>query len=294
MQEQGSADLDAFGIHRVDRGAGLPVVFMHGIGGDHHQLLEFGEATLGDLPGLRRIYVDLPGHGASSGDGITCAADVHRRMTAVIDRLGDRYALVGSSFGGGTARAVLAADPQRVAGMALFAPVVFAQRADRRLPPKGHRPADPPWVLDLEPKRVVAEFRAVTHRPTAQNWAAFVSDIVPGWARSDRSAIGRVMDAYDFAVHPESTFATFDRPVLFVLGREDPMVGWRDAITLADSYPRATYAVVEAGHNPFHEQREIAAANLRGWAQTILDESADDQARAAATRSRTAGTTSPA
>lgn len=255
-------------------------------------MLEFGEATLGDLPGLRRIYVDLPGHGSSSGEGILCAADVHRRMAAFVDRLGPRYALVGSSFGGGTARAILAHDPGRVLGMALFAPVVFAQRADRVLPPKGHRPADPRWVLDLDPKHVVAEFRAVTHRPTQQNWDAFQRDIVPGSISGDRAAIKRVMDNYDFAAHPEDAFGTFARPVLFVLGREDPMVGWRDAIGLADSYPRATYAVVEAGHNPFHEQREISAANLRGWAAAVLEAGTDDQARAAATCSRTAGTTS--
>lgn len=269
MPQLCSADPDGSGIQRVDVGEGLPVVFLHGIGGDHHQLLEFGEATLGEFPGLRRIYLDLPGHGRSTGDGIGCAADVHRRVAAFVDRLGPHYALVGSSFGGGTARAVLALDPSRVAGMALFAPVVFAQRVDRTLPGKGRRPADPRWVLELEPGHVVAEFRAVTHRPTPQNWEAFRRDIVPGSISGDREAIKRVMDNYDFVVHPEDTFATFDRPVLFVLGREDPLVGWRDAIGLADSYPRATYAVVEAGHNPFHEQREIAAANLRGWAAAM-------------------------
>lgn len=272
MRKQDSAEPDSLGIHSVDVGSGLPVVFMHGIGGDHHQLLEFGEATLGDIAGLRRIYVDLPGHGLSRGDGIGCAADVHRRMAGFVDRLGPRYALVGSSFGGGTARAVLALDPGRVAGMALFAPVVFAQRVDRVLPAKGRRPADPRWVLDLEPKHVVAEFRAVTHRPTSENWEAFRRDIVPGSISGDRAAITRVMDNYDFATRPEAAFGSFERPVLFVLGREDPMVGWRDAIGLADSYPRATYAVVEAGHNPFHEQREIAAASLRSWAHTVVAE----------------------
>lgn len=255
----------------MEVGTGLPVLFMHGIGGDLHQLRDFAEEALADVPGLRRIYVDLPGHGSSPGDGIAGAVDVHRRMVAFVDGLGPRYALVGSSFGGGVARAILAHDPGRVAGMALLAPMVFPARADRTLPAKGRRPADPEWVARLGSTNEVAEYRAVTHRPTPENWAGFQRDIVPGWSTGDRAAISRIMDNYGFASRPEGDFSTFERPTLFVLGREDPMVGWRDAVGLVDSYPRATIAVVEAGHNPHLEQPEIVAANLRWWAHQISE-----------------------
>ena len=61
----------------------------------------------------------------------------------------------------------------------------------------------------------------------------------------------------------------------FILGRQDPVVGYADALALAASYPRATYLVADgAGHNPHHEQPELCAAALEAWLDAVVSSTA--------------------
>ena len=93
--------------------------------------------------------------------------------------------------------------------------------------------------------------------------------------QNDMDAIGRISAAYEFSVRPESRFTTYDRPVTFILGRQDPVVGYADALALASSYPRATYLVADAaGHNPHHEQPELCAAALGAWIDAVISSTA--------------------
>lgn len=51
---------------------------------------------------------------------------------------------------------------------------------------------------------------------------------------------------------------TFTKPTLFLLGRQDASVGYKDAWKILDNYPRATFAVLDkAGHNLQLEQVEV-------------------------------------
>jgi len=51
-----------------------------------------------------------------------------------------------------------------------------------------------------------------------------------------------------------------------VLGRQDASVGWRDALRLAERYPRASFHVVDAaGHNLQVEQAGLFGAAFGGW-----------------------------
>ncbi len=102
------------GIHWIEHGTGLPVVMLHGLMGDHRLISRFTESVLEPRPGLRRLHLDLPGHGRSSGDGVASSDDVADRVATFLDDvLGDEpYALVGNSFGGGVARALTGRDPR--------------------------------------------------------------------------------------------------------------------------------------------------------------------------------------
>ena len=58
----------------------------------------------------------------------------------------------------------------------------------------------------------------------------------------------------------------FDRPSCFVLGRQDASVGWRDALRLAERYPRASFHIFDAaGHNLQVEQAGLFGAVFSGW-----------------------------
>ncbi len=102
---------------------GLPVIFVHGLGGDH-------EVWRAELDHIRRTHralaVDLRGFGRSA-----CPADGNYGIEAmagdvllVARTLGlKRYVLVGHSMGGAVAIAAAAQDPESVAGLVLADPV---------------------------------------------------------------------------------------------------------------------------------------------------------------------------
>ncbi|MGB2572142.1 alpha/beta fold hydrolase [Micromonospora citrea] len=104
--------------HRVD-GDGPPVVLLHGIGRslrdftDQHELL---------ASGFRVHSVDLPGYGGSMPMAEPCTLPALGRFVGrYLDTVGvDQPAhLVGNSLGGAVAMQVAAAEPARVASLAL-------------------------------------------------------------------------------------------------------------------------------------------------------------------------------
>jgi pimeloyl-ACP methyl ester carboxylesterase len=104
----------------LDRGAGEPFVFQHGLGGDAAQ-----PDALYDEP-RRLVCLECRGHGQTIPLGdpeqlsfTTFAADV----VALMDHLGIERALVGGvSMGAGVAMRIAADHPQRVNGLVLVRP----------------------------------------------------------------------------------------------------------------------------------------------------------------------------
>lgn len=105
-------------LHVDDGGTGgMPVVFVHGYGGDSEQW----SAQLAHLRTTRRaVALDLRAHGKSAAPATndyaveSLAADI----SAVVDSLGlTRFVLVGHSMGGSASIAYAAAHPDRVAGL---------------------------------------------------------------------------------------------------------------------------------------------------------------------------------
>ena len=262
------------GIDWTERGTGLPVVMLHGFTGDRRLISRFTESVLAQRPGLRRLHLDLPGHGLSSGEGISSSDDVVDRVATFLDDVlaGESYALVGNSFGGGIARALTGREPSKVLGMALIAPLIIADHARRDVPTLVPVDVEP---LDGGTDDDRRDFAELTFRQTRQHWELYLEEVAPGTRLGDSDAIGRISAAYEFSTRPESRFTTYDRPVTFILGRQDPVVGYADALALAASYPRATYLVADgARHNPHHEQPELSAAALGAWIDDVLSSTA--------------------
>ncbi|MCX7629949.1 MAG: acetoin dehydrogenase dihydrolipoyllysine-residue acetyltransferase subunit [Geminicoccaceae bacterium] len=110
-------------IRLLELGTGEPpVLFLHGFGGD----LENWMFNQPELARARRTFaLDLPGHGGSSkvvSDG--SIPGLARAVLAAMDALAiARAHLVGHSLGGAIALAIALDRPERVASLALLAPV---------------------------------------------------------------------------------------------------------------------------------------------------------------------------
>ena len=103
-------------------GSQLPIVLLHGFGGDKDNWTRYAPHLPADHP----LYIpDLPGFGESSrvteaSYAVTVQAE---RVVAWMDQLGlKRVHLAGNSMGGQISTIIAATQPERVASLALFAP----------------------------------------------------------------------------------------------------------------------------------------------------------------------------
>ncbi|SNY65124.1 alpha/beta fold hydrolase [Paractinoplanes atraurantiacus] len=252
------------------RGHGTPVLLLHGFGVDHRILLPL-EEVFDKEPGWERIYPDLPGFGRTPGrDDVRGSDDVVDELVRFIGaELGDRrFALVGNSWGGMLARAVAARMPHRVLGLCLLCPAIVAERGERDLPPRTVLKEDPELISSLAAtERELYQQEAVVE--SAQDWQRFHEFVLPGILAADQAAAQRIEARY--AARLES--GRYEGPALVLTGRQDDIVGYRDAWRVLEDYPRATFAVLDAaGHNAPLERPELTGPLVADWLRRMRAE----------------------
>ena len=252
--------------------AGDPAVLMlHGNPVDHRILRAPMERVFATRPGWRRVYVDLPGFGASpASEQIRGSDDV---LAVVLELLaevaGDGPAvLVGQSWGAYLANGAAQARPEVVAGLAMLCPMTVPDRAQRDAPPHpdvqlGEGVGDGADPDDLR------EFRDIAVLQDAHHWSFFVEAVLPGLQAADPDAVSRIEEGY--ALTPTSA-PPFAGPTLIVTGRQDWVVGYRDAERFADGLPQATFVVLDgAGHHAHVEREAVVDALLGDWLERVSD-----------------------
>jgi pimeloyl-ACP methyl ester carboxylesterase len=251
-------------VHYVEHGEGArTLVALHGFPVDHRITTGWLEPCFAGRDGWRRVYLDLPGMGLTSGDGIGSTDEVFDVVRQAVDELAPgSFALAGSSYGGYLARGLVAAEGDRVTGLALSVPMVVAAHADRDVPP--YRLLHQQSGVDLPEGS--EDFSVVVSAATVE---ATKVQVDPGLAAADPDAIERISASY------AGTFALrgaqpFDRPSLILTGRQDNITGYRDQWSVLEDFPRATFAVLDrAGHNVTIEQPELVAALTTEWLDRV-------------------------
>lgn len=119
-------NIEGSNLHFVIRGAGRPVVLLHGNPGSCHDWAQL----YGPLAERYQAFAfDRPGHGHSdrpSNNGAVTVEVQARMLCAALDQLRvDRPILVGHSWGGALALAYALAYPRDVSGLVLLAPAVY-------------------------------------------------------------------------------------------------------------------------------------------------------------------------
>ena len=145
--------MPAAALHHVEHGTGTPVLALHGWTPDHRQMEACLEPVLATRPGYRRLYPDLPGMGATPAAVVAGSDDVLASVRRFVDeQLGDRpFLLVGQSYGGYLARALVGELGEQVVGLALICPVVVPETEDRMLPEHRVLRAEPGVLDGVEP-----------------------------------------------------------------------------------------------------------------------------------------------
>jgi pimeloyl-ACP methyl ester carboxylesterase len=211
-------------------GTGVPVVMVHGFEVDH-RILKHSVGKIRALREYEAVYFDLPGMGKTvMATQLYHAEEMYAVLQAVIDKLvGNRdYLVVGESYGGYLMRKLIKDTPEHILGAAFICPAVIPDCTKRNLP---------------SPK--------LTHEHNPEAKKRFEESIAPGFRCANTAYLDTYKrSGYAFLEDVDNLREPFDKTALFVLGRQDQVVGYKDAYTILENYPRASFVVLdEAGHD---------------------------------------------
>lgn len=240
---------------------------IHGFCVDHRLLLGL-DPVFAVRGQWRRVYIDLPGMGMSAaGPEIDSADAVAETVVAFARRtLGnEKFAVLGNSFGGMIARHIADEFGDQVLGIALLCPVAVAESGSRTLPSQTVLRRDSNLLESLDPEDR-KDYEAMAVVQSSENWALFRDSVLPGLRAFDQAAIERISGSYALSVEPEGRSSKFQGPAVFIMGRQDHVVGFQDQMAISGHYLQSTIAVLDsAGHNAHLDQQGVVGALLEEW-----------------------------
>jgi len=256
-------DVKDIPIFYQEYGRGVPVLCMHGYMCDHRLMTGCLEPVFARTSGYRRIYIDLPGMGNTPAPSWLENAD--QMMDIVIqfvkNTIGDeKFLVAGESYGGYLTLGLLCKMAEQISGILLVAPAVKADKSKRLLPQK--------QLLYTEPGFVpIEEYREVAAMATPRGYDAYMYQVMVGISAADADFIQRyAANGYALTCENEFNRLKYSGPATVILGRQDYVVGYADALALLENFSRATFAVLDcAGHGVQVEQEAIFNKCVEDW-----------------------------
>ena len=260
------ADIRGIPVNYEVFGEGRPVLMLHGMPADHRHMVRAFEPIFERRPGWRRIYPDLPGHGLTPrADWITTEDDKLQVALDLVDALAprQRFLVIGASYGGYLALGAVHRRAADIDGVALIVanPNVESRTVGR------HQV----FVRDEAAVATITDdergWLGMATIQTAERLEAYRRTMKPAIQIADHEFLDRVQPlTFDVATLPEP----FPRPALVLNGRQDGATGYADALTLVESFPRGTFAVLDrAGHPLAFEQPVLFAALVDDWLDRV-------------------------
>ena len=263
--------LDRITIHYEVRGEGRPLLALHGWPLDHRAMVGAFEPIFAKRQGWKRIYPDLPGMGKTKGeDWLTTQDQILDTLIEFIDHVipGGRFSVAGLSYGGLLAQGLVHRLADRMDGLFLLVPSMGPEDA-RDLPPHSVLHREPTNFEGVAEENVTG-FKNMAVVQTQEQLEVWKGDILPGLKVADGEFLGRLRENYTFSFDISALPEPFAKPALFLHGRQDNICGYRDAWKILESYPRATYAVLDrAGHCLQMEQRVLFEALTGEWLDRV-------------------------
>ncbi|KAL6886859.1 Alpha/Beta hydrolase protein [Trichoderma evansii] len=254
-------------------GEGFPVLLIHGWQAEAKvEELDF-EPIFSKAPGFLRIYVDLPGMGATPADNIKDLDDIYLRLTHFIDsRLQkSRFALIGSSCGGYLARAIAQKYRDQIDGLLLRVPLIEPKDSIRDLDPYSPLVENKEFISNMstEDKNLLGNVLVQTPAYVQTLKAKYEKVYLPAERAADKKTLDPIREdpqRYQLSIPLDDKNAKFLAPTLIICGRQDGVVGYRDSLRLLELYPRSTYAVLDRGtHGLPIDETGVFEALVRDW-----------------------------
>ena len=257
-------------------GEGKPVVILHGLGCDLELMRACLEPIFSANPQYKRIYIDLPGMGKSESVMDYASGDkMLEALTGFVNQIvHENFLLMGESYGGYLARGILSNNVDRVDGIMLLCPVVVPERGERKLPRKNVQYHDASFLdtLNASDREAFCDYAVLANEDI---YRRYKNEVATELNDASKAFINKLKGSYicSFNIDEKIRNCRFEKPALFICGRQDVCVGYEDAWEIAKDYPRATFSVVDvAGHNLQLEQPELFNALVQNWLLEVLRE----------------------
>jgi pimeloyl-ACP methyl ester carboxylesterase len=264
-------DLGNIKVRYQTFGKGRPVIVIHGKPEVCSQRAVLLEPVFADHPGWKRFYLDLPGMGKTpAADWIASNDEMLDVVLRFIEKVstGQRFTLIGYSYGGYLARGVVHKRSQLIDGLLLWNPVIT----------NGKRTTPPPVTLVEDP---AVSSQLTEHDKKAGYWSYFVVQSqggleymrgwLPGFETMDHKFV-KAKTGNNFSFDQNGFPERLDKPTLITCGRQDRDVGYHDQLRLIENYPRASFVILDrAGHflGAPGEQEGLFKALVSDWLDRV-------------------------
>lgn len=256
------------------KGSGKPILMIHGFTPDHRLMKGCMEPIFHGTSNWMRIYFDLPGMGKTKAPSwIICADDLMDCILKLVDKIipNQNFVIVAESYGGYLARGILTKRPELIDGLLLICPCVIPDRTKRDLPLFKPIIENQEMLNGLEDD-LKDHFRSLVVQ-NERTWLRYSEEILPALQIADHSFLTRFQEiGYELSFDVDSVDRPFAKPTLILLGQQDDVVGYKDALKILGNYPRATFAVLDkAGHNLQIEQEKVFETLVKEWLGRVTE-----------------------
>ena len=266
--------LENITVHYEVFGEGKSVIILPGWGLNTRFTAHETEPSFQGREGWQRIYIDPPGHGKTPGkDWITDQDQILEVLLACVDQLtvGQRFSLIGTSLGAYLARGILLHRAERVDGIAMIIPAIITDDKKRTVPPYQVLVEDPAVKGDITPAEADLYDMAVVH---TRKWLDYQRSFpeVPEHEMGDFEFLSKIRERpekYAFSFDVDDLPEPFPGPALIITGRQDAIVGYRDAWNILEKYPRATYAVLDRAGHQLEEKQGLVSVLMNDWLDRV-------------------------
>jgi pimeloyl-ACP methyl ester carboxylesterase len=259
-------------VYYEEYGTGIPLLLLHGLPGDNRGWIAGLEPLFQNRPGWRRIYPDLPGMGGETpvAEWIT-NNDLMLEVVAEFMQTvapNQRFVIAGGSYGAYIAQGLVYRQGTSIDGVYLLIPLVETDRAKRQLPIFQVLHEDPLFLTEL-----TSEESFLRNLFVVQNYEVlkvFRNQAQLALKTAELTFLEKLRANFDFSFPVDQLTAPFQAPALIVAGLQDSIVGYKDAWSILDNYPRATFAVLDrAGHLLHIEQESLLQSLTNEWLDRV-------------------------
>lgn len=275
-------ELDRATVYYEIHGKGIPFLTLHGFPLDHRSMKGCLEPVFINRrftgvhnPGFRQIYFDLPGMGRTKlHSDLTSSDDIFSIVSEFIDTIlpdSTPFLLVGNSYGGYLARGLINQRPDQILGLLLICPLIEPDHSKRTVPKRTILHRDPSLETSLTDTEK-EEFDYGATYQTELGWIRYDAEILSGVRVAQVELLEKISDAaYPLSFDVDDLGKPFEGPSQFLMGKQDSVVGFEDALKLADRYPNAEMVVIDrAGHSLEIEQAEQFNEYVISWLERTI------------------------